>query len=159
MAARTITYTAQMAGPPKGAHVGLNVVPFDFNSGATKFGTVSDVLLLAKIPNGALITEMDLRTGANGSAATTFTVLLLATESGGTTLSSIGALSSSIASITGGTAAAAYRMIAPFRVSLSDDRAVQYAILALNCTVGASETVSFSLQGSVKFLTDGTPIV
>ncbi len=158
MAARTITYTVQMSQPPKGTHVGLNVVPFDFNSGATKFGTVSDVLLLGKIPNGAVLNEMDLRLGANGSAATTFTVLLLATESGGTTLSSIGTYSANIASITGAAAAASYRIAAPFKVSLSDDRAVQYAILALNCTVGASETVSFSLQGSFKFLTDGTTL-
>lgn len=159
MAARTITYTAQMSQPPKAMYHGLNVIPFDFNSGAVKFGTVSDVLLLGKVPNGALITDFDIRLGANGSAATTFTVLLLATESGGTTLSSIGTLSATIASITGATAAATYSIRAPFRVSLSDDRAVQYAILALNCTVGASETVSFSLQGSCKFLTDGTPVV
>lgn len=157
MAARTLTYTINMAAPAKGSHRGLNTLPFDFNSGATKLGTVSDVVLLGKIPNGALITEADIRFGIQASAATTWTLLLLATEAGGTystyaTLATPGSLTANA------TTAQQYRACVPTKVSLSDDRAVQFVTLALNCTVGGSETVSFSFQGSAKFLTDGSNV-
>ncbi len=162
MAARTLTYTINLgAGPgltasPKAAHTGLNVIPWDFNSGATKLGTLSDMVLLGKVPNGALVTEGDLRFGANASATSTWTLLLLAVDSLGTfstflTLQSTG-------SMTSGAAAQAFHLGVPQKVSLSDDRAVQYCVLALNCTVGATETVSFSFQGSIKYLMDGSNV-
>jgi hypothetical protein len=162
MAARTLTYTINLgAGPgltaaPKAWHTGLNVIPFDFNSGATKLGTLSDMVLLGKIPNGALVTEGDIRFGAESSAASTWTMLLLAVEANGTfstflTLQSTG-------SITAAATAQTYHLCSPQKVSLSDDRAVQYCVLALNCTVGATETVSFSFQGSVKYLMDGSNV-
>lgn len=156
MAARTLTYTINMAAPAKALHAGLNVVPFNFNSGTTKLGTLSDMVLLGKIPNGALVVDGDLRFGAQSSAASTWTMLLLCTEANGS-LSTWATLEST-GSMTAGAAAAVYRLATPTKVSLSDDRAVQFVTLALNCTVGATETVSFSFQGNVKFLSDGSNI-
>ena len=154
MAARTLTYTVQMAAPPKGSHIGLNVLPFDCNSGATKFGTLSDVFLLGKIPNGALITDVDIRFGAQGTAAAHCALVLLGIDAAGTYTT----LATLIGSMTASATAAVFSSRVPTKLSLSDDRAIQYAVLALNVTTGGSETVSFSFQGVTKFLTDGTTL-
>lgn len=154
MAARTLTYTIQMSAPPKGAHIAENVVPFDFNSGTTKLGTLSDVVLLGKVPNGALITASNIRFGAQTSAASHWALQLLAIDAAGT----FSAIATLIASMTASLTAATFTSFIPTKVSLSDDRAIQYAVLALNCTTGGSETVSFSLQGNIKFLADGSNV-
>lgn len=151
MAAATYTYTINYADVPRKTHTGLNVVPWDFHGGASKVGTLSDVILLGKIPNGALITDCDLRFGASGAAAIHWQLLLLAVDASGT----FSTLATLIASMTQGTAAATFNSRIPVKVSLSDDRAVQYAVLALNCSTGASGTVSTSIQGSVKYLANG----
>jgi hypothetical protein len=155
MAARTLTYTTNMAASPKSAYHGLNTLSFDINSGTGKLGTVSDMVLLGKIPNGALFTEADIRFGVELSAATTWTLLMLAVEASGT-FSTYATLESSGSVTANATTVQQYRFCKPTKVSLSDDRAVQHVVLALNCTVGGSETVSFSFQGTAKFLTDGT---
>lgn len=154
MAARTLTYTINMAAPAKAAHRGLNTLPFDFNSGATKWGTLSDMVLLGKIPNGALLTDVNIRFGAEGTAAAHCALVLLGTDASGTFTT----LATLIGSMTASATAATFSSYIPTKLSLSDDRAVQYAVLALNCTTGASETVSFSFQGSVKFLSDGSNV-
>jgi hypothetical protein len=153
MAARTLTYTINQ-GTVKGLHAGLNVIPWDFNSGAGKLGTLSDMVLLGKIPNGALITDVNCRFGASTAAATHWALVLLAVDS----LGSFSINATLIASMTQSTTAAVFSSYIPTKVSLSDDRAVQYAVLALNCTTGGSETVSVSLQGSVKYVSDGSNV-
>ncbi len=153
MAAVTLTYTTNMAASPKGAHIGLNVLPFGYNSGALKLGTLSDVLTLGKIPNGAMITDVDLNMGISLAAATSFNLVLLAVDSLGT----YSAIATLIGSVTSNASTVQnFSTHVPYKLSLSDDRAIQYAVLALNCIVGASGTVSTSLQGTVKFLTDGS---
>lgn len=152
MAARTLTYTINMNAAPKAAHVGLNAIPFDFNSGATKFGTLSDVLLLGKVPNGAVILQKSIRFGAQGSAASHWQLQLLAVEAQGT----YSVFATIFNSLTASATAASFSDVVPYKLSLSDDRAVQYAVLALNCSTGATETVSFSLQGFVEYLADGS---
>lgn len=151
----TLTYTAGMAASPKGQHVGMNVLAFDYNSGAAKTGSISDHIVLGKIPNGALIISKNINMGISGAAATTYAMQLLVTEAGGT-LSVFATLVNSITS--NASTVQAYRDIVPFKVSFSDDRAVQHATLVLNCIVGVSGTVSTSLQGSVQYLTDGTTL-
>lgn len=151
MAATTYTYTARMVDTPQEIHSGVNVLPWDWNSGASKFGTLSDVLLLGKIPNGALITGKNLRFGASGAAAVHLQLQLLATEADGT----YSVWSTLVASMTASTAAATFQDDIPVKVSLSDDRAVQFVVLALNCSTGASGTVSFSTQGHVDYISDG----
>lgn len=155
MAARTNTITVNMSGVPKATHVGPSVVPWDYNSGTGKFGTLSDVLLLGKIPSGALITAQEVRFGATPQANAHFALELLAVESAGT----FSLWATLIASMTASsTAAATFRSVIPKKVSLSDDRAVQHVILALNCTTGPSETASFSTQGFVSYYTDGSNV-
>lgn len=154
MAARTLTYTLNMSGEIRANHVGVNVLSFDCNSGATKFGTVSDVFLLGKIPSGAVITGGGMNFGISGAAAATYTLLLLSDEGSGTY--SILATLNTVASLTANaTTAQAYAIPAYKKISYSDDRAVRYATLALNCTVGPSETVSVSFQGFINYLMDG----
>ena len=154
MAARTLTYTARMAETAQALHTGLNVLPFDFNSGATKLGTLSDVVLLGKVPNGALIVDMDIRFGVSAAAATHWALILLTTDALGT----FSTLATLIASMTQSVTAAVFKSVIPYKLSLSDDRAVQYAVLALNCTTGGSETVSQSFQGSIKYTKDGKTV-
>ena len=157
MAARTLTYTINMAAAPKALHAGESVIAWDFNSGATKFGTLSDVLLLGKIPNGALITTQNLRFGAAPQTAggAHYALELLCIEANGT----FSTWATLIASMTNtSTAASTFQSFIPKKVSLSDDRAVQYVVLALNATTGATETVSVSTQGCVKYLTDGSNV-
>lgn len=151
---RTFTITANMAAAPKGLHAGENVLPFDFNSGATKAGSVSDYIFLGKVPNGALVTGGGIRFGASTAAAAHWALVALATEAGG----SFSTLATIRASMTASTAATEFPLITPVKISLSDDRAVQFATLALICTTGASDTVSVSIQGSVKFLADGSTV-
>jgi hypothetical protein len=153
MAASTLTYTTNMS-VAKALHVGLNTIPFDFNSGASKIGTLSDVIILGKVPNGALITDCDVRMGVSGAAAIHWALVLLGTDALGT-FTTVATL---IASMTASTAAQTFNSRIPVKVSLSDDRAVQYVVLALNCTTGASGTVSQSIQGSVKYLSDGSNV-
>lgn len=157
MAARTLTYTINMSKPAGGLHAGENTIAFDFNSGATKLGTVSDVVLLGKIPNGALFTGADIRFGVQASAATTWTLLMLTTDADGT-FSTYATLLSSGSVTANATTVQQYRFCVPQKVSLSDDRAVQHVVLALNCTVGPSETVSYSFQGTAKYLADGRAV-
>ena len=154
MAATTISYAVNMAKVPLSIEKGVQQLAFHFNSGATAFGTTSDVVLLGKVPNGALITDKNLRIGAQGNA--NFSVLLLAVEANGTysTYASLFA-----AAVTASqTAAQVFSDVQPVKVSLSDDRAIQYTVLALNCTSGASATASFSLQGFIQYVADGSTV-
>lgn len=160
MAARTLTYTPGMgasiaSGPTKAPHVGVQRFNVDFNSGATKLGTLSDVVLLTKIPSGAVISNKQFRFGATASTAgATWQLVLLVPEAGGT-LSTYAVL---IASMTSSATAATFSDIIPYKLSLSDDRAVQYAILALNASTGPTETVSVSFQGFVDYQVDGSTV-
>ena len=153
MAGVTYTYTPQMSGQPKAPINGVNTIPVDCLIGGTnKFGTLSDVLLLGKIPSGSVITDWYLNFTTLSEAAT-LALVLFATESAGT-LSVYATLEASIT--TSATAAVTSIGYRPIKVSLSDDRAVQYVTLALNCTTGASGTVSFSTYGQLRYVSDGT---
>ncbi len=156
MAARTLTYTINMSGLPKATHIGPNTIAFDFNSGGTKLGTLSDMVLLGKIPNGALFTDGEIRFGIQASGTSTWTMLMLVQDALGT-YSTYASLPST-GSITAGAAVGQYRFCVPQKVSLSDDRAIQFVTLALNCTVGLTETVSFSFQGYMHYVTDGSNV-
>lgn len=153
MAAKTLTYNINMQSQPKAVHAGGNTLPFHVNSGGTKMGTLSDVVLLGKIPSGALITSKEVRLGA-ASAATHWQLQLLAYDAQGT----FTVIATLIDSMTGSGTAASFRDIQPYKLSLSDDRAIQYAVLALNCSTGASETASTSMQGFVHYMADGSNV-
>lgn len=155
MAARTLTYTINMAAAPKAVHVGINQLAWSFNSGTTKVGTASDMILLGKVPTGALITAKNLRFGATGATAgPTWQLQLLAYDALGTfTL-----IQTLMDSVTQSATAQTFTDSQPYKLSLSDDRAVQYAVLALNCSTGLSETVSQSLQGVILYSVDGSAV-
>lgn len=155
MAARTLTYTINMAGVPKARHSGVNTIAFDFNSGTTKLGTLSDVVLLGKVPSGALILGKHFNFGAvTSTAGATWQLQLLAVESAGT----YSVYATLVPSMTSSATAAAFQDWKPYKLSLSDDRAVQYCVLALNASTGATETVSVSFQGFVQYVTDGSAV-
>lgn len=153
--ASTFTYTINMAATPRGVHVGVNHLPWSFNSGTAKAGTLSDVILLGKIPNGALILDKRVNFGAELLDAAHWALVLLKTENGGT-YSTFATLKASMTASS--TAATVYTDSIPFKVSLSDDLATQFVTLALNCTTGASGTVSFSTQGFVTYAADGSSV-
>lgn len=163
MAARTLTYTPNMGPGPgigtgviKAPHVGTSVVAWDFNSGATKLGTLSDTVLLGKVPSGALILGKNLRFGAvAGTAGGTWSLNLLVPENAGT----LSLYATLVPSMTSSATAATFTDYVPYKLSFSDDRIIQYAILALNCTTGPTETVSVSMQGYITYSTDGTSLV
>ena len=149
MAGNTLTYTANMAEACIAPHTGVQVINFDFNSGATVFGTACDVALLGKLPAhctvlpGSIIT-----TGVKGTAA--HFVLLAAdandfSKSGGTVYGSF----------TISATAAEYQIKKAVKVSLSADSTAAYAVLYLNCTTGTDDSTSVSLQGSIYYTCDG----
>lgn len=154
MPGSTLTYTINMAGQPRALVASENVIAFDFNSGTAKTGTLSDVVLLGKVPNGALITTKDITFGISTAAATHWALVLLGIDAGGTYTT----IATLIGSMTASLAAATFKDNRPIKVSLSDDRIAQYAVLALNCTTGASATVSTSFYGNIKYLTDGRTV-
>lgn len=154
MAATTYTYTPQW-NEPKAPITGTNTIPVDVLVGGTnKFGTLSDMLLLGKIPNKAVITDWYLNFTTLAETQT-MALVLLATEAAGS-YSVYATLEASITtSATAAVTSVGYR---PIKVSLSDDRAVQHVVLALNTTTGASGTVSFSAYGQLRYLSDGTTL-
>lgn len=154
MAGTTYTYTPQW-NQPKAPVTGVSSIPVDvLIGGANKFGTISDVLLLGKIPNKALITDWYFNFTTLAETQT-MALVLLATEAAGT-YSVYATLEASITtSTTAAVTSVGYR---PIKVSLSDDRAVQHVVLALNCTTGASGTVSFSTYGQLRYLSDGSSV-
>lgn len=151
----TFTYTPQMSNQPKAPHTGVISMPIDMLVGGTnKVGSISDVILLGKVPNGAVITDWYLNLTTLAESAV-YSLVLFATEAAGT-FSVLATLESTIT--TSATAAVTTVGYRPVKVSLSDDRAVQYATLALNCTAGVSGTVSTSIYGQLRYVADGTAI-
>lgn len=153
--ATTFTYTPQMSNQPKAPHTGVQTVPVDMLIGGTnKFGSISDVVLLGKIPNGACITDWYFNITTLAESAV-HSLVLFATEAAGS-LSVYATLEATIT--TSATAAVTSIGYRPVKVSLSDDRAVQYVTLALNCTAGVSGTVSTSIYGQLRYTADGSKL-
>jgi hypothetical protein len=152
MAATTWTYTANMAEAPRAIHAGVNALTFSFNSGGSKIGTTSDVILLGKIPNGATVVEGWI-TGNTASTAQKWQLSAVHpddfTKSGGTLL--LGDASGTMTVVTG---VVRFNLIQAKRVSLSADVTTAHAVLYLNCLAG-TETVSVSLQGCIMYVCDG----
>ena len=158
MAGRTLTYTANMANPAQAVHAGVNAITFSFNSGTTKFGTVSDVALLGRLPPHCVVLGGYIRgkhLGENGMHG-----LLLAvdandfTKSGGTIM-----FDQTNGSFTfTATAASLLHVNGPTKISLSADSVASSAVLYLNVTTGASESVSTSVNGVIYYMV-GTSVL
>lgn len=153
--ASTFTYTPQMSNQPKAPHTGVQTIPVDMLIGGTnKVGSISDVILLGKVPNGAVVSDWYFSIATLAESAV-YSLVLFATEAAGT-LSVYTTLEATIT--TSATAAVTTIGYRPVKVSLSDDRAVQYCTLALNCTAGVSGTVSTSIYGQLRYVADGTAL-
>ena len=152
--ASTYTYTPQW-NQPKAAHTGVQTIPVDMLIGGTnKVGSISDVILLGKVPSGAVITDYYFNITTLSESAV-YSLVLLAVEAAGS-FSTYATLEATIT--TSATAAVTSIGYRPVKVSLSDDRAVQYVALALNCTAGVSGTVSTSIYGQLRYTADGTTL-
>jgi hypothetical protein len=163
MAASTITVTANLApsvSPRADNRGGLTAVSFHKQMGATKFGTIGDVMLLAKLPNHARIIDFNASVGILNAAATVEAILYRVESIGASgTLGTLAALSQVMGSFTiaAGVTKLAGAQVHPV-VSLSDDAAVQFAVLAFKVAATATESVSFSINGNCVYETTGAAI-
>ena len=149
MAAQTLTYTANMAENCRAPHIGVNVINFEFNSGATAFGTACDVVLLGKLPaHCTVLPGSVINAGTKGTAAHFVLLAVDANDfskSGGTVYGSF----------TMSATAAKYTIDRAVKVSLSADSTATHAVLYCNCTTGTDDSASVSLAGSIFYVADG----
>lgn len=149
MATVTVTCAAsleQARSDPRGGVTSRN-----FASGNITFGSDGDQLRLARIPHGARILSI---VGDVQCAATSVQGKLnLMRVDGNGTLSVMTTLASASV-VTAGGPIATGRVLLPYKVSLSDDAAVQYAMLALVAS-GGTQSTSFSINGAVLYETTG----
>ena len=148
MAARTLTATPWTATNPRDHHQGSVHVSWHFNSGATKLGTASDVVLVAKIPTGVEIIEGWMRNTTKASEQQILRMELQ--DSSGTQIAVI--FGTTTISATGGTVVTRVGagVDLPYKLSLSDDHALQYARLVAEFVSG-TETVSHSFAGVITY--------
>ncbi len=142
------TFTATEINPLKGVHAGTNFV----RSRYTGSLTVSEVLLLAKIPNKATVFDWVLSGGSVGSASTgTWKIGVQ-----GTVVDSIRGYTLTEDSLHAGvsiTASGAARgtTLLPFKVSLSDDAVNQFIWLTAMYSAG-SFTGTHSINFGVEYV-------
>ena len=138
----TYTCTTGMTNSPR-QHNGDNVVIFT-KSLPQFHTTVSSAVVLCKIPNHAVIYDAAyLAAGATGAVTAT----LLELRVNGVAI----AASTSANQATAGLNRAG---LLPYKVSLSDDAALQYAVLSLMCTTAGTASTSLSIAGFVKYTMD-----
>lgn len=146
------TYTASSyLLQPKQVHVGNMTRHFVFSGQMLSIG---DTILLAKVPHGATIIDCWARYGtptSDGGAALSIHVTRGKSASQTSTLGVIGTISGSSAQVT-------FNMrnfvaTAPFRISLSDDDAVQYGVLKARL-----QTAPASITGSGTMSLDGVVV-
>jgi hypothetical protein len=143
MAVATLTASSQTA-TPKAFHGGLTTARCTFTlnaSGATGSTTLSDVVLLVKVPNGAVIVDGFI----SGTAGSSAHVVKVGTAADGAALTAAATLSATAQrnDFDGGSM--------PFKVSLSDDVVPQWTwVKAETVTVG-STTQTVSIQAVVVY--------
>lgn len=133
---------------PKQVHTGNQSRHFVF---AGNMLSIGDVALLCKIPNGATIIDVWARYGtpsSDGGGAISLHITKGKSASQTSTLGVIGTISGSSATAILNWRAGA--TMAPFKVSLSDDDAVQYAVLKARL-----QTAPASITGSGTCSIDG----
>lgn len=111
-----------------------------------------DVVLCCKLPNRALVLDAAIRMGHRADTQATANVFLAKDSNG--SASAIASLGTQVLSATGG--AQMFRPSTawtPTRISLSDDAAVQHALLKISVQAGTT-TTSFSLAGYILYTMD-----
>lgn len=143
------------AGQPKQCHVGNQSYHFFFNGGSTASGSAGDVVLLGKIPNRATVLDLRVR-GTSAAAASTWVFYITKgkTASQSTTLATLG----TITVVTAGALIRANDAFAPFVVSLSDDDAVQFAVLKAQCLGSTTSSTSLSFDGALVWAMNAEPV-
>lgn len=150
------TLTASTAQPgvmPKQGHIGVQSEVF-ISTGMASLAA-SDVVLCCKIPHGATVLDMAARVAHKADTQATVNFFVAkANEGSGTALFSFG---QQVLSATGGTVLFRPTTASGFapgtRISLSDDAAVQYALLKISVTAGTT-TTSMSFNGYVMYTMD-----
>lgn len=149
------TLTAAAAQPgvmPKSYQTGVQCELF--SSGGMASLAASDVVLCCKIPTGATVIDMLCRVGHKADTQATVNLFVAKVNEGsGTALFTFG---SQVLSATGGTVLfrpTTASLFLPTKISLSDDAAVQYALLKISVTAGTT-TTSFSFGGAVLYTMD-----
>lgn len=143
------------AGQPKQVHVGNISAHVYFNGGSTAAGSAGDVILLGKVPNRATVLDLRIR-GTSAAAGGTWVFYLTKgkTASQSTTLATIGTLTVGTTAVV----ARANDAFAPFQVSLSDDDAVQYAVLKAQCLGSTTSSTSLSFDGAIVWAMNAEPV-
>lgn len=138
----TYTNTTGMSNAPRSNPVGPT--PVVFSKTLSQFhATISSAVLLCKIPNGAII--YDAAYGCAGATAAVTAALL--------ELRVNGVAIAATTSANQATAGLNRASLLPYKVSLSDDAAVQYATLSLMCTTAGTASTSLSIAGFVNYIT------
>lgn len=145
MATRTLTATPY-ANDIQRKGININSQSWQVQSGATKFGTIGDSILIAKIPHGTVLTDFKLRLG---SPSTLVQGVLVVTV--GTTVTTMVEQVSQSQTLTAVAAGLSFSMGGkPLRISCSDNAAIQYGILQFNVTAG-TESTTFCCAGSIVY--------
>lgn len=149
-----VTFTANAAQPgvqPKGGHIGVQTEVFTIDGPSQS--SAGDVILACKIPNFATVIDCMVRFGRGGTDSVVNVFVAKTGDGSASSIFSFGVqtLSSTVAG------AAMFRpgvtFQGPTRISLSDDAAVQHALLKIGIVSG-STTTSFSLNGYVTYAMD-----
>lgn len=139
VAAVTYTATDGMSRSPR-AGIGDNVVVF--SKSLTQFhATASSALVLCKIPNHAVIYDAAYKC-ADATSGVTAALLELRVN---------GVAIAATTSANQATAGLNRASLLPYKVSLSDDAALQYAVLSLMCTTAGTASTSLSVGGFIAY--------
>jgi hypothetical protein len=137
---------------PKQIEVG--VVNKTFTHAGTASAAAGDIVLGCKIPTGATVLDMLCRVGHK--ADTQATAHFFVAKVGDGSATTVVEFGTQVLSATGGTVLfrpTTASLFAPTKISLSDDAAVQYAMLKVSIQAGTT-TTSFSLAGVVLYTMD-----
>lgn len=144
------TFTASTAtSSARSPHTGIQAKVFRFSGGSTPVGSTGDVIVLSKIPNAATVFDVQARVNTrNDSGGELRLYLTRAGRSETGTLAGVGSLSiSTLASPLRFTSANGF---APFRLSITDAEALQFAWLKCQFLNGTA-TASFSIDGYIFY--------
>jgi hypothetical protein len=151
MATVTVTLQASLDQPRANARGGGVVVKsFSGMPQSQSIGTAGDVVLLSKLPNGANV--LDILGHVRCESTSLQGIIAVAEVLASGTLSFRSTLCSLSAVTAGGPLKTG--IFIPAKVSLSDDAAIQYAMLALKFSGGTAST-SFSINGAILYETTG----
>jgi hypothetical protein len=144
MAVATLTASSQTA-TPRAVHVGANYATGTYTLNAAGSTTVSDVLLMVKVPDQATIVD-GYAVGTNGSAGTSFKIGTTADDDALHVTASFSATSQ----LTRFSAATL-----PFKVSLSDDAEPKWTWVKMERSANASGTLTESIRLVVVYTMPG----